>query len=91
MPVVQGRELPTDEQVLDVRGQFERIAVRHDDIDEFALLEGPVLLVQPENMLGIKLRLFLFEQPAERVYSSVGVQLLGRRDPGGSAAGAAKL
>ena len=54
MPVVHGRELPPDEEVLDVGGQLERIAIGHDEVGELALLDGPDLIVEAENPCGIK-------------------------------------
>src|SRR5260370_9517310 len=54
MPVVQGRELSLDEQVLHVGGQFERVAVGHDDVGEFALLERAYLIRKAENLRRVK-------------------------------------
>src|SRR5258708_40124983 len=54
MPIVHGSELPLDEEVLDVGRQFKRVAIRHDDVGEFALLDGPDLTVEAENSRRIK-------------------------------------
>src|SRR6266446_263954 len=54
MPVVHRRELSLDEQVLHVGGQFERVAVGHDDVGEFALLERAYLIRKAENLRGVK-------------------------------------
>src|SRR5260370_28122688 len=54
MPVVHRRELPLDEEVLDVGRQFKRVAIRHDEVGEFALLDGPDLTVEAENPRRIK-------------------------------------
>src|SRR5260370_25004570 len=54
MPVVQGRELSLDEQVLHVGGQFERCAVGHNDVGDFALLERAYLVRKAENLRGVK-------------------------------------
>src|SRR5258708_36084582 len=65
MPVVQGRELPADKEVFDVSGQFERVAVGHDEVGELALLEGPDLAVETEHPRGIQrdgLERFLIRQ-----------------------------
>src|SRR5260370_11711936 len=65
MPVVHRRELPLDKEVFHVRGQFERVAVRHDEVGELALLERPDLSVQAKNPRGIQrdgLERFLIRQ-----------------------------
>ena len=54
MAVIHGRELPPNEEVLDVGGQFERIAIGHDEVGELALLQGPDLVVEAENPRRIK-------------------------------------
>ena len=54
MPVVHGRALPPNEEVHDVSGQFERIAVGHDEVGDLALFEGPDLTVEAENPRWIK-------------------------------------
>ncbi len=54
MPVGHGRELPTDKEVFDVSGQFERVAVGHHEVGELALLKSSNLIVEAENPRGIK-------------------------------------
>src|SRR6266849_4717705 len=49
MPVVHGGQLPPDEEVLDVGGQFKRVAVGHNAVGELALLEGSNLIVEAKN------------------------------------------
>src|SRR6266849_5982583 len=49
MPVVHGGQLPPDEEVLDVGGQFKRVAVGHNEVGELALLEGSNLIVEAKN------------------------------------------
>src|SRR5258708_22524767 len=53
MPVVHGSKLPTNEEVLDVSGQLERVAVGDNEVGEFALLESSDLIVKAENARGI--------------------------------------
>ena|SRR5712692_2931664 len=65
MPVVHGRELSADKEVLHVGGEFERVAVGHDEISDLALLEGSDLIVEAENPRGINrdgLERFLIRQ-----------------------------
>ena len=54
MPVVHGRELPTDKEIFDVSGQFERVAVGHHEVGELALLKSSNLIVEAENPRGVK-------------------------------------
>ena len=54
MPVVQRSELPLDEEVFHVGGQFERIAVRDDDVGDFAGFERADLVGEAENLRRIK-------------------------------------
>src|SRR5258708_31738740 len=49
MPVVHRRELPLDKEVLYVGAQFKRLAVRHAEVGEFSLLDGPALTAQAEK------------------------------------------
>src|SRR6266704_1348776 len=53
MPVVHRRELTPNKEVLDVGSQFERVAVGHNEVGDFALLDGPDLIVEAENSRGI--------------------------------------
>ena len=53
MPVVHGSKLPTNEEVLDVSSQLERVAVGDNEIGEFALLESSELIVKAEHARGI--------------------------------------
>ena len=53
MPVVHGSKLPTNEEVLDVGGQLERVAVGDNEVGEFPLLECSNLIVDAENTRGI--------------------------------------
>src|ERR1700687_437907 len=65
MPVVHGSELSLDKEVLHVGGDLERVAVGHDEVGEFSLLEGPDLTVEAKNPRGIQrdgLERFLIRQ-----------------------------
>src|SRR5882762_1520475 len=53
MPVVHRRELSPDKEVLDVGGEFERVAVGDDEVGKLALFDGPDLIIQAENPRGI--------------------------------------
>src|SRR6266851_4512329 len=74
MPVVHGGQLPPDEEVLDVGGQFKRVAVGHNEVGELALLEGSNLIVEAKNPRRINrdgLERFLIRQAVSDGVGSV--------------------
>src|SRR5437899_5784290 len=48
--VLGRRELPFDEQIPDVAGQFQGVAVGNNDVGDFALLERAALVSQIKNL-----------------------------------------
>src|SRR5271170_1431978 len=54
MLVIGTGQLPFDEQIAHLRLQFQRIAVRHNDIRNFSRLERAQLIRQPKNLRGIQ-------------------------------------
>src|ERR1700746_2272814 len=50
VPVFGRRELPLDEQILHLGGQFEWVAVGNNDVGDFALLERADLAPKAKNL-----------------------------------------